>query len=140
MISDLFTYGTLMCDDIMFSVTGNHYSSIDGVLQGYQKYKVRDEVYPAMLAKKKEAAEGVIYKNLLDDDWNKLDIFEGHRFDRMVVQIDTKDGSIIQAHTYILKSKFANILLDRKWSFTEFLNSGKEKFVSQYFGYDDLKN
>ena len=45
MSKDFFSYGTLMCEDIMLAVTGHHFSRTPGVLHDYRRRTVKGEAY-----------------------------------------------------------------------------------------------
>jgi len=61
--SDLFTYGSLMCADIMAQVAGAQLQSSPAVLNGYRRYLVRGEQYPGIVADADGQVAGIVYHN-----------------------------------------------------------------------------
>jgi hypothetical protein len=47
---NLFTYGSLMCDDIMNKVAGCHADRHQATLKDYFRAKIRGEEYPGIVA------------------------------------------------------------------------------------------
>src|SRR6185369_5509088 len=45
----LFTYGSLMCADIMAAVVGDQLRCTPAILSGYRRFLVRDEYYPGVI-------------------------------------------------------------------------------------------
>ncbi|MBF0278328.1 MAG: gamma-glutamylcyclotransferase [SAR324 cluster bacterium] len=140
MMSDLFAYGTLMSEDIMFAVCRTHYSGVEGILQDYRRWQFKGEVYPGMMKQEGGRVEGIIYRDISTENWNRLDAFEGERFSREIVNVGAADGTFRSAHTYVLKAEFAGQLSDSPWELESFLRTGKPLFESAYFGFDVLKS
>lgn len=137
-MDDLFTYGTLMCEDIMTSVAGMKLESTRGVLKGYRRMEVKDEHYPAIIEDDKGEVDGVVYLGLPRSSIEQLDIFEGEIYTRTLVEIQLGDGNTIKAWAYVLKERYYGLLGLKEWSFEEFLKSGKSAFVSNYSGFFDV--
>ncbi len=135
MASDLFAYGTLMFDDILRAVTGCSLNGVHGLLRGYQRFVVRGEVYPAIAPKQGEMVAGVVYRNVPDAAWRRLDVFEGEMYRRTSVSIDCEDGRTTQAQTYVVKPEFAGRLSTTPWNPEEFRAAEKARFKSQYLGF-----
>jgi hypothetical protein len=82
--------------------------------------------------------EGVVYSNLADEAWERLDQFEGEMYYRSVVTVELECGTFRQAQTYILRPQFEDRLSTESWTLQEFLRSGKAKFESHYRGFAAL--
>jgi gamma-glutamylcyclotransferase (GGCT)/AIG2-like uncharacterized protein YtfP len=137
--SCLFAYGTLMCDDIMRSVAGCSLSQTHGLLRNYRRYKVRGEVYPALIASAGGAVEGIVYHDISDIAWRRLDRFEGEMYERRCVNVLLADGRTETAYTYLIKPEFEGKLVSIEWDFEGFLQTGKVRFEADYPGYGALK-
>jgi gamma-glutamylcyclotransferase (GGCT)/AIG2-like uncharacterized protein YtfP len=135
MSGDLFAYGTLMSGDIMLAVTGHRFPAAPGVLRGFRRNRIRGEVYPGIIPSPEERVDGIVYSNLTEDDWKRLDLFEGEMYVRSAVTVQLGDGTVRQAQTYVLKPQFENRLTSEPWTLEEFLLSGKARFESQYQGF-----
>lgn len=135
----LFAYGTLMCNDIMAEISGLNLSRVSAVLRGYRRICVKGEHYPALVLYPEGYVEGFVYLNVPDQTWPRLDRFEGEMYSRGPVQVESRNGDILSAETYIARTEFMDCLLDIEWDFEEFLRNHKESFRSSYKGYRALK-
>jgi len=131
-MNNLFVYGTLMCQDIMLEVTGYRLLSPDsnfeppfyhselvsepsggtvrGILKGYSRRSVRGEVYPAIVPNEKGMVEGILYKDIPPEAWDRLDEFEGEMYSRQSVQIILPDETIVLAETYVIRPEYIHHL------------------------------
>jgi gamma-glutamylcyclotransferase (GGCT)/AIG2-like uncharacterized protein YtfP len=137
-MENLFAYGTLMCEDIMEEVSGCRLAGVPGTLKGYGRRSVRGEHYPALVPHEEGRVEGVVYRNVPDSAWERLDRFEGEMYVRQLVQIELNDGSTAQAATYVVQPEFLDLLDPTDWDFGEFLRNGKASFQRHYRGYRSL--
>ncbi len=137
-MENLFAYGTLMAEDIMEEVSGCRPSSVPGTLRGYSRRSVIGEHYPALVPHEDGRVEGVVYRNVPDAVWERLDRFEGEMYARQLVQIELKDGSTVQAATYVVQLEFLDHLDQSDWDFADFLRNGKASFQRHYKGYESL--
>ena len=135
----LFAYGTLMCSDIMAEISGLNLSRVSAVLRGYRRICVKGEHYPALVPYPAGYVEGVLYLNVPDPVWPRLDRFEGKMYLRGIVQVESANGGTLSAETYVARTEFMDCLLDTEWDFEEFLRNHKENFRSSYKGYQALK-
>ncbi len=135
----LFTYGTLMDPEIMRKVSGGTFASFQTALCNYQRYTVRDQPYPGMIAKKGGRVEGVVYLDLSPAALERLDLFEGEMYSRETVVVNRgDDGCALEVFAYVVKPKYAHLLTTDAWDFQQFLERGKRLFADEYRGFDDL--
>ncbi|MDY6904159.1 MAG: gamma-glutamylcyclotransferase family protein [Thermodesulfobacteriota bacterium] len=137
-MKDLFTYGTLMCEDIMEEVSGCRVSCAPGTVRGYSRRSVKGEHYPALIPDEGGCVEGVVYMNLPISAWGRLDRFEGEMYLRQRVEVALSNGSTLLAATYVVRPAFFDCLEPSGWDFADFLRKGKECFRKNYKGYDEL--
>lgn len=138
-MAHLFAYGTLMCDDIMESVAGCLPEKKKALLAGYQRFSVKNEHYPGLVAGGDGKVEGIIYCNITEDSWRRLDSFEGEMYSRLTVEVELEDGSSQAAYVYIVKPEFENKLEKSGWSLENFLQKGKGGFIANYGGYREIR-
>ena len=136
--ADLFAYGSLMFDDIMFTVCGSRYQSAPAVLRDYRRAVVRGQVYPGIVPQRGEVVTGTVYFGLPAAVWQRLDIFEGKLYRRDTVTVELADGRIGEAQTYVVRPEFASRLGRKPWSAEEFLQTGKRQFEARYLGFKKL--
>lgn len=137
-MENLFAYGTLMCEDIMRDVAGCRFSHVPGTLKGYSRRRVKGEHYPAIIADDESCVDGVVYKEVTEAVWQRLDRFEGQMYARQRVKIEMIDGTHLDAGTYIVKPDFIDHLEASEWDFDAFLKNAKAIFQRSYRGYREL--
>jgi gamma-glutamylcyclotransferase (GGCT)/AIG2-like uncharacterized protein YtfP len=77
---NVFAYGSLMFEPVWAKVCADVYRTEPGTLEGYSRYCVRDETYPAVIAEPNGKVEGVIYLDVSPLDQERLDRFEGSEY------------------------------------------------------------
>jgi gamma-glutamylcyclotransferase (GGCT)/AIG2-like uncharacterized protein YtfP len=137
-MGNLFVYGTLMCDDIMEEVSGFRPPSVPGTLKGYSRWSVKSEKYPAVMPDENGSVEGVVYLNVPNSAWDRLDRFEGEMYARQIVEVQLNDGASLRAQTYVVKPNFLDHLDQTDWDFADFLRNGKASFQRHYKGYQSF--
>jgi gamma-glutamylcyclotransferase (GGCT)/AIG2-like uncharacterized protein YtfP len=132
---DLFTYGSLMCEDIMASVVGAPLRFTPALLPGYRRFLVRDEQYPGVIAVEGGSVAGMVYHEIAPEGWSRLDRFEGELYDRVPVTVRYDSGVEAQVYCYVFRSQYQHRLTAIPWDYDAFLRSGKHIFQSQYSGF-----
>ncbi len=135
---NIFTYGSLMCRDIMFKVAGCRLGFSQATLTNFLRSKIRDEEYPGIVPQRGSVVTGIIYFDLSAESINRLDIFEGELYRRQKVEVITENNSSVAAMTYVIKPRYEDLLTGEEWSFSEFLAIGKKKFEESYTGFQDV--
>jgi len=130
-----FAYGTLMCEDIMEEVTGCRHAAEPGVLKGFWRCTVKGEHYPGIIPREEREVPGIVYRDVSQKAWRRLDEFEGDLYERRKVQIMLPDGENLWAETYVIRPEFASRLEPVDWDFERFLKNGKSQFRRFYRGY-----
>jgi gamma-glutamylcyclotransferase (GGCT)/AIG2-like uncharacterized protein YtfP len=137
---NLFAYGTLMCADIMHQVAGCLPPHVPATLARYRRCRVRGEEYPAIGGPQDATVQGVVYLDVPEEAWQRLDRFEGEMYDRRTVLVDCADGKRLAAATYVIRPEFAHLLLPADWSYEEFLRTGRKRFETDYGEFGALAN
>jgi gamma-glutamylcyclotransferase (GGCT)/AIG2-like uncharacterized protein YtfP len=137
MTDTCFTYGSLMCEDIMSSVAGMTMQGEPATLQGHARHPVRDEDYPGMVPDARGRVEGRLYRGLSEGALVRLDRFEGDMYERRQVRVLSRQG-VTPAWTYIFRPAFVHLLMVGDWSFESFLREGKARFERRYIGFDTV--
>ncbi|NMG46322.1 gamma-glutamylcyclotransferase [Aromatoleum toluvorans] len=134
-----FTYGSLMCEDIMSAVSGARCRFVAASLDGYRRQPVLGQAYPGMVPAVGACVSGVLYLDLPASAWPRLDRFEGEEYARRQVVVRLQDGRLETAWTYVFRPEYAARLVDGEWDFERFLHTGKARFTAQYVGFDALE-
>ena len=137
-MATVFTYGSLMCEDIMAAVTGSNLDFESARLSGFARYAVRGEAYPAMVRESSATVTGRIYYDVNESGLARLDVFEGDWYFRDSVVVNTAQGRLVEAQSYIFRPEYAHFIADWPWSFEYFLERGRRSFTEQYLGYQRL--
>ena len=135
-MTHIFTYGSLMFEQVWNEVVRGDYQSFPGTVSGFIRRSIQHEHYPAMLPGPVNATVmGVLYLDIDSEDLTRLDQFEGSIYDRRDVQVMT-DNNIYAAQAYVIKDSYQNLVSDREWDPEKFQDEGIHQFLGGYFGFD----
>ncbi len=134
----LFAYGTLMCAEIMATVSGLKPVAAPATLAGYSRYRVRAESYPGIVSDPHGRVQGVLYSAVTAEAWRRLDRFEGEMYERRPVEVRPAHDGIVLAHTYVVTDRYRGQLERHDWDFDDFLEAGKAAFLEEYGGWLQL--
>ncbi len=137
--SSLFTYGSLMCEDIMFAIAGPCECVGQAKLHGYQRRPVRGETYPGIMPHPGSSVSGVLYTGISGTAMQALDRFEGNMYQRDEVQLILQDNTLYTAFTYVVRPGYRHQLENRHWDVEHFLRDGKTRFISLYEGFRSFR-
>ncbi|MGD8629972.1 MAG: gamma-glutamylcyclotransferase [Gammaproteobacteria bacterium] len=136
---DLFAYGTLMCADIMRTVSGcPELVGSAGLLRDHCRLCVRGEHYPGLVPRPGASVQGIVYHAVPADARARLDRFEGDMYVRTAVEVELTDATILRVQTYLVRPEMTGLLEDRVWRLADFLRHGKADFESAYAGYSAI--
>jgi Gamma-glutamyl cyclotransferase, AIG2-like len=85
MTAYFFACGTLMCEGTLLAATGCRFTGVRGFLRGFERRTIRGEVYPGILVTPGKVVEGLVYSDLPEVTWRRLDTFESQMYQRRVV-------------------------------------------------------
>ncbi len=133
----VFTYGTLMFPEVWRTVVGKDFEAVEGTAAGFEVYRVRDAVFPGMVAEENgKAARGVVYLNVDLESVERLDRFEDDFYERLSIEIDCSDGQRRMTDAYIVPEKNRGVLAAELWRGESFLASGGlEQFIRGFAGF-----
>lgn len=137
---NLFTYGSLMCSDIMFPVADCRCGYTRAILKDFFRSGIKYEEYPGIIPQPGGLVTGIVYFNLPLPAIRRLDIFEGDLYVRQHIQVVTEGYGKLEAMTYVIKPEHIELLTNKEWSYEHFLASGKTKFKDAYFGFDEIED
>jgi gamma-glutamylcyclotransferase (GGCT)/AIG2-like uncharacterized protein YtfP len=133
----VFTYGTLMFPEVWKAVVGREFASVEGTAAGYAIFRVRDAVFPGIIAASERAAvRGVVYLDVDPDSVARLDLFEDDFYRRETLLIDCNDGERRRAEAYVIPNANRDVLTDDTWQRDEFVASGGlDHFIRRFQGF-----
>jgi hypothetical protein len=121
-----------MCPEIMVRVVGTLPASLPARLDQYRRGPLTGVDYPAIIACKRAAVAGLLYLDLPETAWFRLDEFEDEIYTRQGVTVGLEDDRLLDAETYVLKAEYRQRLGRSAWSYEEFLKSGQARFTRDY--------
>lgn len=125
----LYTYGTLMCEDIMNAVAGFCHKAFPARLQDFRRLAVKNASYPGIIRAEGYVVDGWVYGGISDAALSLLDRFEGDMYERLRVLVHVPEGIQREVFAYAVKNEFKDRLEPRDWDFDAFLKNGKNDFL-----------
>ncbi|MCL2789268.1 MAG: gamma-glutamylcyclotransferase [Desulfobulbus sp.] len=114
---------------VMKAVTGQSYEGKEASLRHWARYRVRGSEYPGIIREADSVVSGKLYWGLDERAMEKLDDFEGDKYERVIVQVTMADGTQEDAYVYAIRNDCRKMLSDDPWDFDRFLQNGLEKFI-----------
>jgi len=115
----LYTYGTLQLPQIMSQIVGRPVLGRPARLTGFARFRIRDRVYPAIVASPGAEVGGVVYEGLAAEELVRLDDYEGPIYERRAVEIESA-GVALAACTYVLRAEHVARLSSEPWDLARF--------------------
>ena len=134
MLTNIFTYGTLMFEPVWIKVTGSPHNSQKAILTGFERKSVKDQFYPVLIPSKNQLKlQGVVYCDIDEATLCKLDMFEGDSYLRKIVRVNLYNGDALDAQTYILKKEYYHIIGSTDWDPLQFEIKDMGFFLNSLF-------
>lgn len=130
MKSHLFAYGTLEIPAVMYAVTGQHHPVEAAVLPGYRRYLLANKPYPGIVPQLNADVEGMLYRNLSPQIWQRLDRYEDDFYQRQQVRVLSRRGELIEAWTYIVPVAYQHLLSQIPWDRRYFTKHRLRRFLA----------
>jgi gamma-glutamylcyclotransferase (GGCT)/AIG2-like uncharacterized protein YtfP len=133
----VFTYGTLMFQEVWRSVAGRDFPAIAGTARGYAIYRVQDAVFPGIVeTTANDYVEGVVYLDVDEDAVDRLDRFEDEFYVRQSLAVECEDGASRTADAYVVPEKNRSVLTAEPWRRDAFVASGGlDHFIRRFAGF-----
>lgn len=133
--SNLFTYGSLMFDEVWIRLVRQSVDSRPAVLTGFRRRAVAGEAYPALVPDGRAQVEGRLYLGLEPRTVALLDHFEGSDYRRITVQVTGNDRRVYGAYTYLFAARQRHRVLPKDWDVDWFARSRLSGFLAGYPGF-----
>ncbi len=132
----VFTYGSLMYEQIWNLVVEGVYQKSTATISGYIRRTVMGEDYPALLSQTGAAAtDGILYFNVTGADLCRLDEFEGRYYARKLEPVVVENGSTFSAEVYVFKDRYLHLVSPNEWDPAHFEAVGMSRFIQNYTGF-----
>lgn len=119
-MSHLFAYGTLQHPLILSSILGREPESVPARLDGFARYRIRDEDFPGIVPEKNAVVDGTVFLDIQDEEWVVLDRYESELYVREVVSIERRDGNAQKAFAYIIPPENRHALTTELWDLNHY--------------------
>jgi gamma-glutamylcyclotransferase (GGCT)/AIG2-like uncharacterized protein YtfP len=100
--SIVFCYGTLLFPEVMQLAAGVALAGRPALADGWARYRVRGEVFPALIAQAGARTGGAVFAGVDADALARLDAFEGSLYVRRTLEVVREDGVILGAEAWVL--------------------------------------
>jgi gamma-glutamylcyclotransferase (GGCT)/AIG2-like uncharacterized protein YtfP len=136
----VFTYGTLMFPEVWQAVVGRQFITAVGHAAGFRILRVRDTLYPGLLAAAPtDVVQGIIYLDVDSASLARLDRFEDDFYRRQPITLICEDGRQLEAETYIVPDERRDVLTTEPWSGHDFVAGGDlDCFLANFKGFQRL--
>lgn len=116
----LFAYGSLMFPEVFKAVTGRLAGQKKARLSDWRRVTIRGETYPGALPAPGHQIEGILWCDLGEEEFRRLDEFETADYRRVPVEVYAS-GAVVPAQVYewIDQSRIGN----EDWSVEEFVKT-----------------
>jgi gamma-glutamylcyclotransferase (GGCT)/AIG2-like uncharacterized protein YtfP len=111
--SKLFVYGTLLIDDVINTLIDRIPTYRDATAPGWRVVRLLQRVYPGLVPGTGEA-NGKVFTDLTDAEWNTLDAFEDPTYTLTTVRV------LSPVETYTLTYIWQGEHVDQPWSTADF--------------------
>lgn len=103
-------------------VLGDHLIIHKARLNGFQRHRVKDMDYPAVIASNDDSSVlGTVVYNVTEREMQYLDVFEGDEYERKEVEIQDLDtGRRVKANVYVWTAGVEK-LDPQEWDFEDFV-------------------
>ncbi|HSR88284.1 MAG TPA: gamma-glutamylcyclotransferase family protein [Pontiella sp.] len=127
---NLFAYGTLMWPEVLEAVINRPLIGTPASLRGFLRIRVKGACYPALIeSRSRDVVEGMLYRDLTEEEFRHLDRFEGDEYERREVLTEAD-----QAHVYVLSHARRHLADSRPWSPEDMGVESLEAFCREYKG------
>ena len=134
---NIFTYGTLMFEEIWSRVVVGGYDKSPAVLNGYDRKLARGEIYPVLFPSSGfSLVEGTVYIGITDADLQKIDSFEGEYYSRQPAEVLVREATKLPVQVYVLKEEYYSIISHKDWDPARFRIDGIQLFLNRYTGFN----
>lgn len=137
----VFTYGSLMFPEVWRIVVGREFLTVEGEVDGFSIFRVRDAPYPGIIANSGSVVRGLVYIDVDPASIARLDKFEGDFYQRQTLLIECSDGQRRAADAYVVPARNRHVLTADSWTAESFVASGGlAEFIERYQGFSWLRD
>jgi gamma-glutamylcyclotransferase (GGCT)/AIG2-like uncharacterized protein YtfP len=155
---NVFTYGSLMFDQVWCAVVGTLFPHQMACLEGHVRLQIKGQHYPALVPLDRApvtqasltqapltqapltqalnlSVAGRLYCRVPPVALAALDRFEGEQYRRVRLNVNLADGSSVSAFVYLWRPSLAALLSHKNWQPEQFARCGLSVFMRQFKGF-----
>lgn len=111
----------------MEAVTGKKFESAMAVLDNYERFKIKQQIYPGIIPVIGQTVYGRLYFDLDTSAINFLDAFEDVLYERKTNVVSCNNEEI-SAAVYVVNDKYRNLLSKKSWNIEIF----QQRYLETY--------
>ncbi|HJP36395.1 MAG TPA: gamma-glutamylcyclotransferase family protein [Gammaproteobacteria bacterium] len=127
----LFAYGTLLAPELRGAVIGRAVEGDPAVLPGYACYRVRRAAYPAIVQQQGTNTHGSLFAGIEPTEWDRLDNFESHLYERRLVEVTLSASSHRSAYAYVVAATFRHRVSEEPWRLERFRRDRLNRYLNR---------
>lgn len=127
---NVFTYGSLMFDEVWRAVVARTGPSVPGQLIGYEAWKIAGQTFPGLTPAPGRQVNGRIWQGITETELARLDGFESGIYDRQMIPVQAKDGTTLPCWVYVVRPDSRTLLLPEPWDCDEFARLHLRDFLT----------
>ena len=103
-------------------------------LNGYARFLMRGERFPAIVAQAGGETRGLLFDDIRPEELDGLDAYEGEMFQRLSVQVALAEGGASEGLVYVLRPEHLDRLTREPWEVERFAAEEVDRFMREEFG------
>lgn len=128
----VFTYGTLMSEQVLTTILGRVPQRVDAKLHDFARHPICGQCYPAVVPSVGTQVNGKLLLQLSAPELVLLEAFEDPAYERCFSDVTLSNGLTICARVWARSSNNIDDLdCTVDWSFDRFLQNHEERYVSR---------
>ena len=102
-------------------------------LEAWERFAIREASYPAACPSRPDASiQGILWFDLSESAWKRLDAFEGQAYRRVIVEVKTEVGTHL---AWVYEFLDQALMLSRDWDEAGFRAQHLASFFQQHGGH-----
>ncbi|KAK4401079.1 AIG2-like protein D [Sesamum angolense] len=112
-ISNVFVYGSLLANDVVRVLLGRVPPSSPAVLPHYQRFSIKECVYPAIIPAQDKKVNGKVLFGITPPELYILDVFEDVEYERKTANVLLEEWKLLHIEDFMKMTK----AFMEKWSY-----------------------
>ena len=119
-----------MVPDVMQAVTGHLFQTAQATLPGYERYRIKRQVYPGIVACDNGLVDGILNYAVDDRSLQRLDEFESEVYQRRRVIVQLSGAGNVEAWAYVIAPQYEHLLSKDAWDLETFKRQHLRRYLA----------